>query len=388
MTYLRKLVSILMPYYNDQRFLESSIRSVLNSTYENFELILINHASTDQSRAIAHSFNDHRIRHFDFPVNYGAGGGVIVNQFVRMAKGEYLKFFCADDILHINGLQKLVTYLDENPTVDIAFGNLEYIDANGLVLNDTWFSNRFGFDRNEHEEYYIRKYIEGVSALPWVGSIVRRNVIQQISLDMTYVMMFDMSIWLSLLCRGCKMGIIDDIVARYRVHEAQVSSRANEEKALQLSYFESKSFWQIFLQMKDVALVKRIWPNSALNPFLTKVDDIPFVVAYNLFKEAKFTENSVIALQNFLNSRPFYYERVLHYGIKEFREDQLSFLKHPQTVEKPKHFLKKIKTTIRSTQPTELSIFQLIFLLIRKVIILPKTIFQKSKRKEDSRYTV
>lgn len=69
------LVSVFLPYYNDEKFLEYSIKSVLEQSYENFELILLNHASTDSSYNIAHSFQDFRIKHVDMSINLGAGGG-------------------------------------------------------------------------------------------------------------------------------------------------------------------------------------------------------------------------------------------------------------------------------------------------------------------------
>ena len=58
-------VSVLIPYYNDREFFRQSIESVLNQTYKDFELILVNHATTDDCREIAHSYNDDRIIHLD-----------------------------------------------------------------------------------------------------------------------------------------------------------------------------------------------------------------------------------------------------------------------------------------------------------------------------------
>jgi glycosyltransferase involved in cell wall biosynthesis len=70
-------ISIVLPYYNDSKFLSGSIQSVLNQTYKDFELILINHGSTDNSEKIVKSFSDSRIKHIKIARNYGGGGSYL-----------------------------------------------------------------------------------------------------------------------------------------------------------------------------------------------------------------------------------------------------------------------------------------------------------------------
>lgn len=121
-------VSILIPYYNDSDFLPLAIESILEQSFEDFELILINHASTDNSREIAHSYYDKRIIHIDTEKNYGAGTGINLKKFLKVATGEYTKLFCADDMLYKDGLKILVEYMEKHPEKDVAFGDVEFID--------------------------------------------------------------------------------------------------------------------------------------------------------------------------------------------------------------------------------------------------------------------
>ena len=67
------LVTVCIGYYNDEKYLGQCIDSILCQSFSNFELILFNHASTDGSYKIAHSYNDSRIVHIDAPKNLGAG---------------------------------------------------------------------------------------------------------------------------------------------------------------------------------------------------------------------------------------------------------------------------------------------------------------------------
>ena len=121
------LVSILLPYYNDKAFLADAIESVLGQTYQNFELVLFNHASTDGSRDIAHSYNDSRIIHVEAEKNLGAGATYNLALSLKQMTGSYFKTMCADDILCQDCLENMVMYAQENPTKDLIFGNLEFV---------------------------------------------------------------------------------------------------------------------------------------------------------------------------------------------------------------------------------------------------------------------
>ena len=80
-------VSVFVPYYNDRNFLPQCIESILAQTFKDFELVLLNHATTDDCRSIAHSFADPRIIHIDMPSNLGAGSGMLFLEFLKAASG-------------------------------------------------------------------------------------------------------------------------------------------------------------------------------------------------------------------------------------------------------------------------------------------------------------
>ena len=272
-------VSVLIPYYNDERFLRQSIESVLSQTFADFELVLVNHASTDGSRAIARSFGDPRIVHVDMPVNHGAGGGLVVAEFLGVARGEYVKFFCADDIMRPDCLAKLVGYLDAHPGQTFAFGDLEYVNIGGGAIGASWFANRPQFSIDLTEVDCLRLFSIGHSFLPWIGSIVRRAALSEIELDATLVMMFDMSVWVQLLLRGCRLGFVESVVASYRIHGDQVSGLAHRSSAIRLSVCERQVFFRLFQNCRDVALVKEVFADDGFVRRLETVDDIPLAVA-------------------------------------------------------------------------------------------------------------
>ena len=281
-------VSVLIPYYNDERFLRQSIESVLSQTFADFELVLVNHASTDGSRAIARSFGDPRIVHVDMPVNHGAGGGLVVAEFLKVARGEYVKFFCADDVMRPECLATLVDYMESHREKAFAFGDLQYVDVRGTDVGAHWFAARPKFSVALTEVDCLRLLAVGHSFLPWIGSIVRRSALAEIELDATMVMMFDMSVWVQLLLRGGRLGFVESVVADYRVHDGQVSSLGRQAEARVLSLCERQVFFRRFQDCRDVALMKEVFDGSEFVRRIQTVDDIPLAVALRYVADDKY----------------------------------------------------------------------------------------------------
>lgn len=103
-------VSVIIPVYNAEQFLRESIESILNQTFTNFELIIIDDASTDSSFEIIQSYSDSRIRVFRNEINLGSAA--TMNKGIKESAGEYVARMDADDISLPHRLEKQVTYLD------------------------------------------------------------------------------------------------------------------------------------------------------------------------------------------------------------------------------------------------------------------------------------
>ena len=106
------LVSIIMPSYNTGRFIRESIDSVRNQTYKNWELIIVDDCSTDDTEKLVMSFSDPRILFLKNPVNSGAA--VSRNYALREAKGEWIAFLDSDDIWAPQKLEKQILFMKTN----------------------------------------------------------------------------------------------------------------------------------------------------------------------------------------------------------------------------------------------------------------------------------
>ena len=126
---MNELVSIIMPSYNTARYISDSINSVLSQTYNNWELIIIDDCSTDNTIDVVKSFKDSRIILLQNEKNSGAA--LSRNYALREAKGKWIAFLDSDDVWVPEKLEKQIAFMEEN---DYAFTFTDY----RICLNGTW----------------------------------------------------------------------------------------------------------------------------------------------------------------------------------------------------------------------------------------------------------
>jgi hypothetical protein len=124
-------VSVVMPVFNGERYLEEAVRSILDQTFSDFEFIIIDDGSTDRTRAILKSYTDGRIKVVD-----QRHRGIIasLNQGLAIARGQYVARMDSDDIAMPDRLDKQVAFLRANPEIGILGTACQLIDAHGRVL--------------------------------------------------------------------------------------------------------------------------------------------------------------------------------------------------------------------------------------------------------------
>jgi teichuronic acid biosynthesis glycosyltransferase TuaG len=128
------MISVIMPAYNAERTIKEAIESVLNQTYHDFELIVINDASLDNTLKIVEEYMelDQRVKLIDNPKNSGVS--VSRNKGVSMARGEYIAFLDSDDIWRHDKLEKQLKLMKEKVAV-LSYTASSFIDQKGTVFN-------------------------------------------------------------------------------------------------------------------------------------------------------------------------------------------------------------------------------------------------------------
>ena len=125
---MNELVSIIMPSFNTGKFIKESIDSVINQTYRNWELIIVDDCSNDITDEVVKNINDSRIVYLKNEVNSGAA--ISRNKALKKAKGEWIAFLDSDDLWKKDKLEKQVKFMKEN-NYCFSYTNYIEIDENG-----------------------------------------------------------------------------------------------------------------------------------------------------------------------------------------------------------------------------------------------------------------
>jgi glycosyltransferase involved in cell wall biosynthesis len=157
-------VSIGLPVYNGRKYLHEAIDSILGQTYEDFELLLFDNASTDSTEAICRGYAkaDSRVRYVRNDRNIGAAPNF--NRSFHHAAGEYFKWAAADDVCAPRFVERCVEVLDRDPSAILSYSKVAVIDERGRHLKDYDFmldgaanppARRFGRQITGHQCYEI-----------------------------------------------------------------------------------------------------------------------------------------------------------------------------------------------------------------------------------------
>jgi glycosyltransferase involved in cell wall biosynthesis len=200
-------VSVIIPVYNGDKFLEEAIKSVLNQTYAHLECLVVDDGSTDSSAAIAKRFDKIIYLRQD-----NAGVAAARNRGVRNASGEYLAFLDADDLWDHKKLTHQINYMDENPDLGYSFTKHSLFLAEGVSERPAWV-------RTGHYEQDMTAYIP--SAL-----VVRKSVFEAMGgFDENYPIGEDSDWFLRARDAGIKFGIVREVLLYKRVHPQCLSSQ-------------------------------------------------------------------------------------------------------------------------------------------------------------------
>lgn len=140
------LVSVVIPCYNHDKYIQRSIHSIIDQDYQNIELIVIDDGSKDSSveqirKMIAEC--ELRFKRFEFRHRPNKGLSSTLNEGISAARGKYICFCSSDDFYHLEKIKKQVAFLEENYGVKCCFSEINHVDANGSILvDDTEVANK------------------------------------------------------------------------------------------------------------------------------------------------------------------------------------------------------------------------------------------------------
>ena len=205
----KPLVSVLMTVYNREKFIAEAIKSVLVSTYTNFELIIVDDKSNDNSVAIAKEFEqqDNRIRFYINEKNLGDYPNR--NKAASYAKGKYLKYVDADDLIYPYGLEQLVFYMEQFPEAGY-----------GLCSFERVIENKYPFQLEPKEAYKSHYFKMSLFHRAPLSSIIKKSAFEKVNGFSGKQHVGDFEIW-HLLSKEYPVVLMPRGIVWYRVHDDQ-----------------------------------------------------------------------------------------------------------------------------------------------------------------------
>lgn len=234
-------VTVLMPVYNGAAYLREAIDSILAQTFGDFELLILNDGSTDDSAAIARSYGDPRIRVHDNPRNLKLIA--TLNLGLALARGRYVARMDGDDIAHPERLARQVAFLDDHPEVGVVGCWLE-------TFGDTHVQLRAPTAPNE-----IRVHLLFGNVVPHPGVMFRRALAEPPFYEAEFPHAEDYAAW-QRLSAHTKIANLPEFLLRYRVSAQSVSVQNMAEQRASVAKVAKRALAEIGLAAtpRDLAL--------------------------------------------------------------------------------------------------------------------------------------
>lgn len=252
--------SVIIPTFNRVEKLKKTIQSVLNQTFYDFELLVMDDGSIDQTQVMVDSFGDSRI-HYEWAVNSG-GPATPRNRGIDKARAEWVCFLDADDLWYPTKLDMVVQAISENHDVDVFCHN------EIMLVRDTGRKKLLSY--GPFEDNFYQAMLTGGNRLSTSACTVRREFLNSFDLRFNqskdYVILEDYDLWLRIALNGGRFYFINRPLGEYIIENDNISSnidcfRHNRNVLLRDHVFQIQSFepnkekqWRqigVFLAVQD-----------------------------------------------------------------------------------------------------------------------------------------
>ncbi len=270
------LVSVLIPAYNHENYIQETIESIINQTYSNIELIILDDGSKDKTWEKILELKQKCEKHFVkiyFETKQNEGTCLTLNKLLELSSGEFVYIIASDDLAKPQAIEKEVKFLQDNPDYALVVGDNEYVDSNGKQIFRTqkaftsniknakyktvkdflssklkidFLSDDFGSYKTLYKENYIPN-----------GYLIRKNIFDTIGNFTKNAPLEDF--WLMLqISKYKKMKFIDEILFSYRIHDTNTigNNARMSELTTQTRNYEQELLGQYLANHKNEELLK------------------------------------------------------------------------------------------------------------------------------------
>lgn len=236
------LVSVCIPVYNAEKTVKQTIESILNQTYHNIEVLVVDNASADNTVSIIREISDPRLRVYCNKINIGPIK--TLNRCVQLANGPYTAIFHADDLYMPDMVQKQVQAFRENPSIGAVFTMAKRINSRNEVIGEMNLPNELRGRGIYHFSEIFLSVLKNRNFLVCPSAMVRSKLYKQLVpfAEERFGTSADLDMWLRILKRH-PVAILEDKLMHYRVSRAHGSYKYNYLRTEQANFLEVMDYY-------------------------------------------------------------------------------------------------------------------------------------------------
>ena len=217
-------VSIIIPVYNTEKYLEECVNSILNQTYQDIEIIAVDDGSTDNSPKILKKYSD-KIK---IITKTNGGTASALNAGINKATGDWIKWLSADDVLYPNAVEELILEAEklQNKKNTILYSNHDRINSSGKVIKQFIEQNCNGMNPFDVNVILLDHFIGNATT-----TIIHKSLFDKYGyFDEKIGYHEDYELWLRFCLQfNCRLHLVPKILAKYRIHERQLTQTRSDK---------------------------------------------------------------------------------------------------------------------------------------------------------------
>ncbi len=266
------MVSVIIPNYNHVRFLKQRMNSVLNQTYQDFEIIILDDCSTDKSRDIIETYRDHpKVSHIVYNEKNSGSTFKQWNKGIALAQGTYIWIAESDDVADKEFLQTLVPYVTGNKQLSVVYAQSYELNEKDEVTG-SWLSWTDDLDPHQFLEnfvmnglIYIDRFLIHRNTIPNASGVVfkKNSYLQVGGADETIKNCSDWLFWMKMLLSS-DVAFVAKPLNYFRYHEGSVIATATKRS-------DPKRYWEIYDRTMRKQLNEYLDAGEEKNVLLKKI---------------------------------------------------------------------------------------------------------------------
>lgn len=205
------LVSVVVPCYNHEKYVKETIESIINQTYKNIELIVIDDGSKDNSAMVIQELADRY--GFTFIHRPNKGLSATLNEGIKLSKGKYFCACASDDMYMLDKIEKQVQFMESNPEYGMCYGKIIEFDETGYKKQREIKNAKSGWI---FEDLLMFNFV-----MPAVTTMIKKEIYETIGLFDETLFIEDYDMWLR-IANKYQIGFINEFLAYYRKHETNM----------------------------------------------------------------------------------------------------------------------------------------------------------------------